>query len=106
MRELADDIPASLVEATDIAGDACDYAMDQGKWLVLAERDEMDLVVDENALALGVKEQSTVVWEKTAMRSEVRGVDGRLPFDGAGEEWMAEADRQCRGYLCELSILK
>src|ERR1700694_2767958 len=64
--KLPHNVLISFVETAHLAGHARDHAMDQWKWLVLAERDEMDFVVYEFALALRVKKQRAVVRHKTA----------------------------------------
>src|SRR6267143_51731 len=80
--------------------------MDQRKGFVLTERNEMNFVVYEYALALGVKKQRAVVRQKAAVGRHVRWVHRRFPLDGPCKEWVPETDRQGRGKFCELRILE
>ncbi len=106
MRKLPDDVLVSFVEATHIASDAPDHAMDQWKRFVFAKRNKMDFVIYEYTLALRVKKQSAVVRQKCALGNHIRRVHRRFPFDSPCEEWVAKLDCQRRGYLCELRIFK
>src|SRR5260370_4340319 len=78
VRKLPDDVLVSFVEATHIASDAPDHAMDQRKRLVLAKRNKMDFVIYEYTLALRVKKQSACVRQKGALRNHIRRVPSRF----------------------------
>src|SRR6266849_5323103 len=49
--EMPNNVFVSFVEATYFAGHARDHLMDQRKRIILAERNEMHFVVNEDALA-------------------------------------------------------
>src|SRR5712691_2709746 len=55
-RKLTHGVFVPFVGAANVAGHAGDNALDQWKMLVLTEGNGMDLVVDEDALALAIKE--------------------------------------------------
>ena len=92
MGKLAHDVLVSFVEAANVAGYTGDDAVDQRERHIFAKGNEMDLVVDEDTLALRVKEQGAVVGEKSARRDNVGWVYCWLPLDGPYEEWMAETN--------------
>ncbi len=104
--KLAHHVLVPFVETAHVAGDAGNDAMDQRKWLVFAERNEMNFVVDEDALALRVKEQGAVVRQESTRGNNVGGVHWRFPFDGSYKERMAESNCEGGGDLRELRILK
>src|SRR5206468_5152571 len=95
--EPSDQISIPFVKATDFVGNARNHAVNQRKRLVLSERNEMNFVVDKNALTLGVEEQCAVVWRESPRRNLVRRVHGVLPFNRTGKKRMLKLDRQFRG---------
>src|SRR5258708_39792624 len=104
--KLAHHVLVPFVETAHVAGDAGNDAMDQRKWLVFAERNEMNFVVDEDALALRVKEQGAVVRQESARGDNVGGIHWRVSFDGCHGGRQAQSKWQGGGELCELRILK
>src|SRR5258708_21422074 len=97
--KLAHHVLVPFVETAHVAGDAGNDAMDQREWLVFAERNEMDFVVDEDALALRVKEQGAVVRQESTRGDNVGGIHWRVPFGGAPQEQEAPSDLHGGGGL-------
>jgi len=74
------------VETAHVAGDAGDGRDGSAEMaLVFAEGNEMDFVVDEDALALRSKSRGAVVRQESARGDNGRGVHWRFPFDGSHE---------------------
>src|SRR6266699_483373 len=74
MRKRPHHVLVAFVEAAHFAGHACHYAMNQRKRFAFPERNEMNFVVSDYALALRVKTYCTVIRQKTALRRNCRGV--------------------------------
>ena len=81
--------------------------MDQRKRFVFAEGHQMNFVVDKNALALCVEEQLRCCMAQSFPAGlGVRRIHRRLPFDHPRKKRMLEINRQFRGELGKLRILK
>src|SRR5580704_10799770 len=99
-------VSRSLLEAADFAGHALDHAMNEWERLVFAERYQVNLVVGENVLALRVNQDGTVVRSDDVAGFWIGSVRHLPPLDGSGQKRMMKANRQRRGHLRELRVLK
>ena len=80
-------------------------AMDQREGLVFAERDEMNLVVGESLLALGIEEDGAVVGSQRGVRIRT-GFRRGLPLDDPGKKGMAKLNGEQRGTARELRFFE
>src|SRR3989442_15919510 len=91
-QKTAYEISIPFVKTTDFVRHTRHYAVNQGKRFVLPERNEMNFIVNENALTLSVEEQRAVIWRESSRRNLVRWINRVLPFNRSGKKRMLELD--------------
>src|SRR5580765_136551 len=101
-RQNSDRRGSSLVKAADFIGDALHYVVNQRKWLVLAERHQVTLVVTKNPLAVWIDKQRAVIGR---LAHVTRWRRFRFPFHNAREKGMTSANCQARGACRKLALL-
>ena len=79
--------------------------MDQREGLVFAERDEMNLVVGESLLALGIEEDGAVVGSQRGVPI-CTGFRRRLPLNDPGKKGMVKLNGELRRTARELGIFE
>src|SRR6266850_363948 len=93
--EMADGMFAAFAEAAYFIRETGSDAMDQREGLVFAERDEMNLVVGESLLALGIEEDGAVVGSQRGVRI-CAGFRCRLPLNDSGKKGMMKLNGELR----------
>ncbi len=86
---MTDRMLAAFAEAAYFVGETGSDAVDQRERLVFAERDQMNFVVGENLLALGIKEDGAVVGSQCGVRI-CAALRRGLPLDDSGKEGMVK----------------
>src|SRR5262249_5139723 len=95
----------ALVETADLFGNAPHHLRNQRKRFVLAERNEMNLVVHEKPLSVRIEKQRTVVRNIGPRLVRISSKCG-TPFDGARNKRSVKLLCERRREFGELSVLE